>query len=64
MEVVKPLPDELTDPLPYPDPLPVQFTVEDLIDQVFALYDVLDVANADRERADRLTQPLSDPDTQ
>jgi len=57
VEVTKPLPASLTDPLAYPERLPEGFTVGDLIDLVFDLYDRLDQANADRQRAKALTQP-------
>lgn len=57
VEVTKPLPDNLTDPIPYPAALGDRFTVDDLIDQVFALYDLLDQANRDRADAAELTQP-------
>lgn len=57
VEVTKPLPETLTTPLPYPPPLSESFTVDDLLDLAFDLYDLLDVANADREKARELTQP-------
>jgi hypothetical protein len=57
VEVTKPLPESLTDPLPYPPSLPENFTVGDLIDWAFALLDTVDVANADRASAAELTQP-------
>lgn len=57
VEVTKPLPDTLTTPLPYPPPLSESFSVDDLFDLAFDLYDLLDVANADREKARELTQP-------
>jgi hypothetical protein len=61
--VIKPLPANLTDPIPYPLALGESFTVDDLIDQVFALYDllVLDQANRDRADAAELTQPDEAP---
>ena len=58
VEVVKPLPETLTRPLDYPQGhLDGDLTVSDLLDLVFDLFDVVDVANADRERAAELTQP-------
>jgi hypothetical protein len=57
VEVIRPLPAVLTKPLPYPASLSEGFTVDDLIDQVFDLYDLLDQANVDRERAGELTTP-------
>lgn len=57
VEVVKPLPETLTNPLPYPPALPENFTIGDLIDWGFALLDQLDVANQDREKSAELTQP-------
>lgn len=63
VEVYKPLPAALTRPIPYPPSLPERFTVDDLIDTVFALYDKLDAANRDREKSAELTQPsTSDAD--
>lgn len=59
VEVTKPLPDTLTNPLPYPPALPEKFTVDDMLELTFALFDTLDVANADRARAKELTQPDS-----
>lgn len=57
VEVVKPLPDNLTDPIPYPASLGEKVTVDDLIERVFALYDLLDQANRDRADAADITQP-------
>jgi hypothetical protein len=57
VEVIKPLPETLTNPLPYPPALPVNFTVDDVLDLTFALLDRLDTANADRAKAKELTQP-------
>ena len=57
VEVTKPLPDTLTTPLPYPPPLSESFTVDDVLDLVFDLYDLLDTANADRVKSGELTQP-------
>ena len=57
VEVVKPLPASLTDPIPYPASLGGDVTVGDLLDRVFELYDLLDQANRDRASAAELTQP-------
>ena len=62
VEVTKPLPETLTNPLPYPPALPDQFTVDDVFDLVFALFDSLDTANADRAKSKELTQPQADAD--
>jgi len=62
VEVTKPLPETLTNPLPYPPALPVNFTVDDVLDLAFALFDSLDTANADRAKALELTQPQSSAD--
>lgn len=61
VEVTKPLPKNLTDPIPYPAPLPEDFTVKDTLDVIFGLYDRLDWANRDRADARELTQPQSAP---
>ena len=57
MEVTKPLPAALVRPTPYPAGLKENFTVEDVINLAFDLYDSLDQANADKRRAGQLTQP-------
>lgn len=57
VEVYKPLPKTLTDPLPYPPGLPEGFTVDDMFDLMFALFDTVDTANADRADSAELTQP-------
>lgn len=57
VEVIKPLPESLTAPLPYPPELPEDYTVDDIIELTFALFDALDLANSDRAKADQLTQP-------
>jgi len=59
IEVVKPLPESLTRPLNYPESaqLDGDVTVNDLLDLVFDLFDVVDVANSDREKAAQLTSP-------
>lgn len=48
VEVMRPVPPEYTDALPYPAPLGDSITVEDLVEQLFDAYDVLDRCNADR----------------
>jgi hypothetical protein len=60
VEVVKPLPESLTTPLSYPTLGDGEITVDALLDLVFDFYDLLDVANADREDAAELTQPSPD----
>lgn len=62
VEVFKPLPETLTTPLPYPPPLSESFTVDDVLDVAFALYDLLDTANADREKSGELTRPAPSDD--
>ena len=62
VEVFKPLPETLTTPLPYPPPLSESFTVDDVLDLTFALYDLLDAANADRVRSGELTRPAPSED--
>lgn len=61
VEVTKPLPDTLTEPLNYPDSVIFgvdgDITVDDLLNMVFDLMDTVDAANADREDAAELTQP-------
>ena len=57
VEVYKPLPDALVRPIPYPSGLSENYTVEDVINLAFDLYDALDQANADKERAGEVTQP-------
>jgi hypothetical protein len=59
VEVIKPLPKPLTDPIPYPPPLPAQFDFEDLNELIHDLYDLLDLANADRLKAAELTAPAA-----
>ena len=62
VEVTKPLPDALVRPVPYPASLPESFTVEDVIDLAFDLYDALDQANADKKRAGEITRPAQAED--
>lgn len=57
VEVIKPLPVQLTRPLEYPPGLPDQFTMQELVEQLFSAYDLIDQANEDRARAARLTAP-------
>jgi hypothetical protein len=57
VEVTKPLPETLTAPLQYPKALGEGFTLDEVFDLTFALFDLLDVANADRAKAAELTQP-------
>lgn len=57
VEVTKPLPKSLTDPLVYPAGLSEGFTVGDSLDLNFDLFDLLDQANRDRAKAAELTQP-------
>jgi hypothetical protein len=57
VEVSKPLPETLVRAVPYPQALPESFTVDDLIDLTFGLFDALDRANADKARAGELTRP-------
>jgi hypothetical protein len=58
VEVIKPLPETLTAPLQYPAPLEDGFTLDHVFDLTFALFDLLDVANADRAKAGELTRPV------
>ena len=57
VEVSKPLPAALVRAVPYPPALPEAFTVDDLIDLTFDLYDALDAANADKAKAGELSKP-------
>ena len=59
VEVTKPLPAALVRPTPYPASLEDGYTVQDVVNLAFALYDALDEANADKARAGELTQPAS-----
>jgi hypothetical protein len=64
VEVAKPLPETLTKPLNYPNTnLLGALTVEDMLDLIFEFYDIVDVANSDREKAAQLTQPSDVSDT-
>jgi hypothetical protein len=53
VEVVRPIPAQLTDPLPYPE---AEYTVSGLVDLVVELYDRVDQCNADRSAAKRLSE--------
>ena len=59
VEVIKPLPAAIVRPTPYPPSLEDGYTVQDVVNLAFALYDALDEANADKARAGELTQPVS-----
>lgn len=60
VEVVKPLPESLTTPINYPNAnLDGDITVDDLLDLVFDFYDLIDLANADRESAAELSRPTA-----
>lgn len=56
VEVYAELPQALTRPVPYPEALPHNFTVGDLLDLSLALYDALDQANSDKAKAGELTR--------
>jgi hypothetical protein len=63
VEVTKEVPKTLTRPLNYPQGhLDGDISVNDILDLVFDLYDVVDVANADRAKTAALTQPQPSPD--
>jgi hypothetical protein len=57
VEVLQPVPAQLTAPIPYPDPLPTQQSVADLVERLVLLYDLLDEANADRATVKRMAPP-------
>lgn len=57
VEVIRPLPAQLTTPLRYPPAMGEVITVELLIDRLFELYDLLDQANQDRAAAKEITTP-------
>lgn len=57
VEVAKPLPAALVRPVPYPPALSGLFSIDELIDLTFALFDALDEANADKARAGELSSP-------
>lgn len=58
VEVTKPLPAALVRPVPYPQSLEENFTVEDMMNLAFDLYDALDQANADKQRAGQLSEGI------
>jgi hypothetical protein len=60
VEVYKELPVNLTAPVAYPAGLDEEFTVDDLFDLIFSLYDALDQANNDKADAGELTAPSSE----
>lgn len=60
MEVVKPLPSNLTDQMEYPLGLQENFTTGDMIDLIYEFYDLVDDLNDDRADAKELT---SGPDS-
>lgn len=62
VEVVKPLPESLTAPLPYPPALQDGYTFADLAALFEALYGVIDLANADRAKAAVLSAPRGQPE--
>lgn len=53
VEVVRPIPAQLTDPLPYPA---AEYNVSGLVDLVVELYDRVDQCNADRVAVKRLSE--------
>jgi hypothetical protein len=57
VEVIRPLPDQLTKPLTYPPTMGEAITIELLIDRLFEMYDLLDQANQDRAAAKEITTP-------
>lgn len=59
VEVIKPLPETLTNPIAYPQLGLGEITVDGLLDLVFDFYDLIDVANSDRASAAELTQPAA-----
>jgi hypothetical protein len=59
VEVTKPLPEQLTAPLPYPEPLGETFTIGDIIESLIGSYDTIDQCNRDRATAKRITDDAS-----
>lgn len=59
VEVYKPVPDTLTNEVPYPPELQEGYTVDDMIDLIFALYDGWDQFNADRVDVVSLMVPIN-----
>lgn len=60
VEVIRPVPAVMTDPIPYPPPLGSEITVGVLIERMILMYDKLDQANQDRVAVKRLTEEQSD----
>jgi hypothetical protein len=56
VEVYRPLPGQLTEPLAYPPAFSDSITVEDLVTLIVQLYDTVDLANRDRAIIRRLTE--------
>jgi len=56
VEVVRPVPEQLTTPLRYPEPLGEVITIETLIDRLFQLYDLVDQANVDRASVKEISE--------
>ena len=56
VEVYKAVPATLTNEIPYPNALPEGYTVNDMIDLIFALYDTHDQFNKDRANVASLTE--------
>lgn len=56
VEVIRPVPEPMTDPITYPPPLGEEITVGSLIDRLMLMYDKLDQANRDRAAVRRLTE--------
>jgi hypothetical protein len=61
VEVYRELPANLTAPVAYPAGLDEEFTVDDMFDLIFGLYDALDQANNDKVDAGELTAPAEVP---
>jgi hypothetical protein len=53
VEVIRPLPAQLTDPIQYPET--GGYTVEDMVALLLEMYAIIDRANEDRAAAKRLT---------
>lgn len=56
VETVVPLPRALTDPLALPPPLGDSITVEDLVEQLYATYRIIQQCNADRSSAAHISE--------
>lgn len=48
VEVVKPIPAVWTDPIVYPAAFGDSFSIQDVVQKMFEMYDLLDQCNADR----------------